>query len=287
MSTIDPAQARAERVERLRSSPLRPAALTAVLVATGLAAAALGAGVVAMLDSMRISKLNGVFATWESRLDHLFWLFPVGLCATIALVLLSTLLARAPSAGRLRYPVVGPLPVAMVGIATGVTWMCTRLTAPVEVGVRTDPSFGNDETWGTTQWIWYRADLWWPVLAWALAVAALVVAVVVRQRHRARSARIAHLLEAGRIVPGEVTEALPVPSPGSAGAAGRMMVRFTDPQGTDRWVRPMCRISAGELPFVGAEVAVLCDPQAPADVRRIFVGPRGARAASEFERWLL
>lgn len=287
MSTVDPARTRAERAERRRTSPLRPLLLTAVLALIAASGATLGAGVVALLDGMRISRLNGVFATWDSRLDHLFWLFPVGLLATVLLTLLSTLLVRRPALDRVPFPVVGPLPVALVGVAAGVTWTCTRLTAPVEVGVRTDPSFGNDQKWGTTAWIWYRADVWWPALAWAVAAAALVVAVVLRQRHRARSALIAGLLETGRIVPGEVTEALPVPSPGSAGAAGRMTVRFTDPHGTERWVRPTCRIGADEVPFAGAEVAVLCDPQAPAEQRRIFVGPRGARTAAEFERWLL
>lgn len=274
MSTIDPVQVRAERIARLRRSPLRPAALVTVLALSGLAAALTGAGIVAMLDSMRISKLNGVFAGWDSRLDSWFWMFPVGLCAVLGLGLLSTVLARSAPGARLRYPVVGPIPVAAVGAAVGVTLACPQMTAPVVVGTRTDPTFGDDEAWGTTHWIWYRVDVWWPILAWVLALLALAIAVEVRRRHRARTARIADLLETGRIVSGEVT------------ATSRLTVRFIDAAGTDRWTRPPCTIPVAEQPATGTQVAVLCDPEAPADESRIFVGPRGARSVEEFVRWL-
>lgn len=274
MSTIDPAQVRAERLARLRRSPLRPAALAGVLALIGLASALTGAGLVAMLDSMRISRLNGVFAGWDSRLDSWFWMFPVGLCAVLALGLLSAPLVRSAPGLPLRYPVVGPLPVAAVGAAVGVTLACPRMTPPVEVGTRTDPSFGEDEAWGTVQWIWYRADIGWPILAWVLALLALAVAFAIRARRRARTALIADLLETGRIVAGEVT------------ATSRLTVRFIDAAGADRWTRPPCAIPVAEQPATGAQVAVLCDPAAPGDERRIFVGPRGARSAAEFERWL-
>jgi len=284
MSTIDPVQRRAERAAARQGSPggiLRHVVLQTLQF---VAAVVFGMGLVVMADLSRVTELNSVFGTWDSRLEGMIWAFPVGLMGMISLGI-----AVAFSAGRITgrpmsFPVVGPATVVLVGIALGFTLLAPGMTPPDQVGVRLDPSFGDSEAWGPAEWIWYRLDVWGPALLWVLAAAAAALGITARLRRRARRDLLADLVATGALVPGEVTEA-PMPSPEAANTIARITVRYSDQLGTVRWVEPTIAVRTRDLPAAGATVAVVYDRNAPGDVQRIFVGPADARTADDFRRW--
>lgn len=284
MSTVDPAQARAERAAAWRAGPASRLVLVLVGGVLALSAILLGVGIMAMLDSSRITSLNSVFANWSSDLDGLLWMFGVGLTGTI-LATMGMMAAASAATGRsLSFPVVGPVTITLVGVAIGVTIAAPMLTPPLTVGERTDPVFFEHTPWGGGEWVWFAASWWAPLLAWALAVGSVVIAIVARARRRARRSTLAEVLSMGRIVDGVVTEA-PIPSPESANLIGTITVRFDDHTGTQRWTRFTGAWAVSALTTPGDRVAVVFDPATPGDERRIWVGPAGSTTIEGFTRW--
>jgi len=286
MSTVDPAKAREERARAWREGPGSRSLLLGTAAMLALASFVLGFGIMVDVDSSRITSLNSVFADWDSNLDGFRWAFPVGIAGTILASMLMMFAANAATGRPLSFPVVGPLTIGLVGVAIGVSIAAPLLTEPLTVGVRTDPVFFEDEPWGGGEWFWYAVSWWGPLLAWTLAIASVVVAVVVRRRRGARRESLEQLLATGRIVRGLVTQA-PIPSPESANLIGTITVRFEDAQGTPRWATTTGAWSVSTVPSTGDWVAVLFDPATPGDTRRIWIGPGGSRTAEDFTRWRL
>ena len=284
MSTVDPAQVRAERATAWREGPASRIVLVLVGVVLALSAILLGVGIMAMLDSSRITSLNSVFADWSSDLDGLFWMFGVGLTGTI-LATMGMMAAASAATGRsLSFPVVGPVTIGLVGVAIGVTIAAPMLTPPLTVGERTDPVFFEHTPWGGGEWVWYAASWWAPLLAWALAVGSVVIAIVARARRRARRSTLAGVLATGLVANGRVTES-PMPSPETSNLIGTITVRFEDHTGTPRWTTCTGAWSVSTIPGVGDWVAVLFDPADPGNERRIWVGPAGSTTIEGFTRW--
>ena len=284
MSTVDPAQARAERARAWREGPASRVVLVGAAILLALFAILLGIGIMAMLDSSRITSLNSVFADWSSDLDGLLWMFGVGLTGTILATMGMFAAASAATGRSLSFPVVGPVTIGLIGVAIGVTIAAPMLTPPLTVGQRTDPVFFEHTPWGGGEWVWFAASWWAPLLAWALAVGSVVIAIVARARRRARRSTLAEVLSMGRIVDGVVTEA-PIPSPESANLIGTITVRFDDHTGTARWTRCTGAWPVRALPAPGDRVAVVVDPASPGDERRIWVGPAGSTTIEGFTRW--
>ncbi len=284
MSTVDPVRRRAERAAARRNSPWRIVRHVVLQALQFVCAVLLGMGVAAIVDMGRVTSLNSVFGTWDSRLEGLFWTLPVGLVGLILFGIAVGVSARTITGRPLTFPVVGPATVVLIGVAIGFTVLVPQLTPPDQVGVRLDTTFGESEAWGFGDWIWYRVDVWGTVLLWALAVASAATGFVARLRRRARRDVVDQVLAAGDRVPGEVTEA-PTPDPHAVRTISRITVRYTDRLGTTRWVEPVVVLPTRELPRVGDILTVAYDGNAPGNTKRVFVGPADAQDAADFRRW--
>lgn len=265
-----------------------------LMIALGVAAVGLGAGIVSFLDEFRADALNSIFGD-PGPVRHVV-LFDLGTYALFAVILLTlavTTTAQWATGRQLDFPVLGTIPVVLVGVAIGVTISVPWMTPAAVVGRRVDTSFGSpDELWNGWDWAWYRFDLWGPIVAIALAVCALLVAVIVRMRRSRTRHALRHVLSHGAIVPGIVTAAPsfvrthdPATSPTNTRMRGDLVARFTDPTGTVRHVAQVSAFHVGDVPVVGQPVAVLMDPQAPADTKRVWLAPAGARSERDFRAW--
>ena len=283
MSTLDPAAAHRDRLERQKGST--GAALAAVLfalllVATGALAAYALAGI---LDTFRLMELNSVFSNWNSEMPGTTFLLPVGIVASIAAWALYAKWNHRFSGDATRFVGVGPLTLLLAGLAIGLWIGTASWTAPDQVGMQIDPTFGEDEVWGVGAWIFYAAQWWLPGLFGLLAVAAYFAGLGARRRSAGRSALIERMLLTGRRAPGVVTEST-VPSGDSAWVLFSITVKFTDLSGTDRWVKRNVKYRTAEVPPVGAPVTVLYDPSNPGDTSRIFFASGPAATAADFRR---
>ncbi len=256
MSTTDPVAERRRREAARRGSPT-----TAVgLVVTG-ALTAIGAGLVA-------ATLLAFASIGDFTEAPLFPWPALGLALGIPALVVGSIvhsgLARRFTGRALEYPVVGPLTIQLLGAAIGawVGWL-----APVA-----GPPGG----------------VWWlvPVGLTALALLTLVTGIRGRLGKRAARESLAAQLATGRITAGEVT-AIPEIGPDSGGLLGEIVVRFVDDAGTERWVQRLGQWKRHELPKTGDTVAVLFDPAAPGDTKRIWIGPADSRTVEDFSRWSL
>ncbi|WP_223690950.1 DUF3592 domain-containing protein [Leifsonia poae] len=279
MSTLDPAEFR-----RRKGGPKRgdPGVLTLALVAGALefvAAAVLGYGVAWLLDGFRIVQLNSVFASWESTMPATSAVLPVGVLAGALFAVAYHRGARV-FAGDGRAGLVSAATIATVGASAGIALGCALWTAPLTVGVATDPVQGADLPWGPWEWVWYSAEFWLPVLAGVVALGAVLLSIRTAVERRSRDALVGALLVSGVRVTGVVTAA--DAGDRSTGAYRRVPVTisFVDRSGAKRWVTRQGTFPAARVPRVGAAVTVLYDPDAPDDRARLFVafGPGGAVA---------
>ncbi|MFT4307416.1 MAG: hypothetical protein QM604_11045 [Microbacterium sp.] len=284
MSTVDPVRERAEREAARRGSPARVVRHVMLQALQFIFAVLLGMGVVTLIDTSRVTELNSVFGTWDSRLQDLIWTVPVGMVGVILFGIAVGFSANSLTGRPLAFPVVGPATVVLVGVAIGFTVLVPWLTPPDEVGIRLDETYGESETWGLGEWVWYHIDVWGPIVLWALAIGAAAIGAIARIHRRARRPVLDEVLAIGVRVPGEVTEA-PLPDPHATRTITRITVCYTDRSGTTRWVEPVLAMLTQELPRRGDLVSVAYDPNAPGDTKRIFVGPADARDAADFRRW--
>jgi hypothetical protein len=195
----------------------------------------------------------------------------VGMFGTIAAAGVSSMFMQRYRGGEKQPSVFAP--VGLVAVAIAITIHAQTWTEPLEVGTQIDPSFQTNEDWGVFSWIAYYANIWVPALA--IAVAALVVRYAIRYNRRLRlqTANRNRLLTEGRRVQGTITEVTVVTSQNSEGhkttVGADIVVKFTDANGTDRWVK---RRSADRSAMPGTGVAmVLFDPLQPGDEDQIFV----------------
>ena len=284
MSTVDPERAREERRRAWREGPASRIVLAVAGLALGLFAVILGVGFMVDVDSSRITSLNSVFADWDSNLDGLRWTFPVGMVGVLLGVFGMVFAASASTGRHFSFPVAGPVTIGVVGAAIGVSIAAPMMTEPLTVGTRTDPVFFEHEPWGPWDWFWYEVTWWGPLLAWTLAAVAIGIAILARRRRRARRELLATVLASGLIARGVVTKA-PVPSSEGSNYCTTISVRFVDHGGPERWTRCSGAWSKASLPQAGKFVAVLFDPAAAGDERRIWVGPVGSVDVDGFTRW--
>ncbi|MCM3656270.1 DUF3592 domain-containing protein [Agromyces mediolanus] len=283
MSTIDPAAARRERLERQRGSTgaaLAAAAFALLLVATS---AVIGYSFAGIFDTFRLMELNSVFSNWESQMPNTAFGLPIGILTTIAAWAFYAKWNHRFTGDSSRFVGVGPLTLVLAGLAIGLWIGCAAWTAPDQPGMQIDPTFGEDEVWGVGAWIFYAAQWWLPALFGVLAIAAFFAGVAGRRRSAGRTALIERMLVTGRRARGVVTEST-LPSGEASSVLFALTVKFTDTSGTDRWVKRVAKYRAAEVPPVGAPVTVLYDPAAPGDTSRIFVSSGPAETAADFRR---
>lgn len=287
VSTIDPARVQREKVRARQGSVGAGIGVVVgdLIVLAGGAFTGVAMASDILLGGLRDSALNHFFADTPDSSGADIAALPASIMTTLLGMFVVIAAARAWTGGRLSFPVVGPLTIWLAGLAAGLAFGVHRWPAPLTIGVRTDPAFGEDEPWSAVDWALYRAGGWIPWIAVALALASLAVGVVVRRRAAARRRTLDRLLVQGWRARGDVT-AIPTLTEGSALVAD-WTVHFVDRLGTDRWFTSTGRFPRDDLPVRGDLVSVLYDPTAPGDMHRIFVGGLEAVSADDFLRWRL
>ncbi|MEV6413188.1 hypothetical protein [Kribbella sp. NPDC051718] len=276
MSTVDPAAERRAKQQRYVGQPgMLVAAVVFAVVQVG-CAAVLGLGIGAMADFIRHSIIDSVFDDRDVFPD--FWgpatmgiALTVGIIGTIAAAGLSSMFLQRYRGGEKQPSVLAP--IGLVAVAVAVTIHAQSWTEPLEVGTQIDPSFHTDEDWGVFSWIAYYADIWLPALLIVIAVLVVWYAIKYNRRLRLQIANRNRLLTQGRRVAGTITQVTVVTSQNSEGhkttVGADIVVKFTDANGTDRWVK---RRSTNRSAMPGPGVAlVLFDPLQPGDENSIFV----------------
>ncbi len=277
MSTVDPIAAR--RAKRLRRAG-RPGVLAGAVVA---GIAQLGAGVCFglaignLVEMLRSDVTNSIFADQDPMADGFLGLatlpvmFIVGTFGLIVLAATTRYLVDLYRGGE-KQPVL-QTPATLWAIAAGVTLSTRSWNDPLAVGTKVDPVFHEDKSWSTFGWVMYRADIWLPALAVAIAVLTTLYAVKHNRRLRTQIADRNRLLTAGRQVPGQITNVAVRTSQNDQGqrsvVGAEVVVKFTDLQGTERWVTRQAR-DRSAVPTADAAV-VLFDPQRPDADDLIFV----------------
>lgn len=276
MSTVDPAAQRRAKQQRYVGQPGVLAAAVVFAVLQVACAAVLGVGISVMAGFIRHSIIDSVFDDRDVFPD--FWgPATMGIVLTVGIV--GTLVSAAVSSsfmGRYRGGEKQPsvlAPFGAVAIAVAVTVHAQTWTEPLEVGTQIDPTFHTDEDWGVFSWIAYYANIWVPALVIALAAYLVLWAIRHNRRLRAQIANRNRLLTEGRRVAGTITEVTVVTSQNSEGhrttVGADIVVKFTDANGTDRWVK---RRSTNRSAMPGPGVAlVLFDPLQPGNEDSIFV----------------
>lgn len=274
MSTIDPVAAR--RATRLRRAGDRRflAAATACAAVVAVCAFLLGLGIAEIANMLRHSMIDSVFddrtpmpTFWGiGTIGYLWALGPIG---TIAGSAAAAWLLDAYRGGEPQPPMLAPIATCAVAVAVVLnarTWL-----APLEVGVRLDPVFHEDEGWGVFGWIAYYADLWFPALVAVVAVLVVVFAIGHRRRLRRQLADRDRLLVTGRRVKGTVTEVAVRTAANDQGhlsvVGAKVTVKFSDDQGSERWVTRSSR----DRNTISGTAEVLFDPRRPGDDSLIFV----------------
>lgn len=287
MSTIDPARVRRERSLARQGSS---GAATAVVLSNLILLVGGGAGGWAAasdlgLGGFRDRALNHFFAEMPDPVALDMVVLPASVIMPLIGMFALTASARAYTGVVMSFPVVGPLTVWLVGAAAGLTLAVRRWPEPLTLGVRTDPVFGDHEVWSSVDWAWYHAGDWIPWVAVAVALLSLVAGIVARRRKARRRRELDCLIVEGQRAVGDVTK-IPTLTEGSA-ILTSWTVHFVDRLQTDRWVTSQGKFPRDELPKLGDRVAVLYDPTAPGDKRRIYLGRLEARTAEDFLRWRL
>jgi hypothetical protein len=273
---MDPAAVRRAKQERYVGRPgvLAGAIVFAVLLVA--CAGVLGVGIGVIANFLRHSVIDSVFD--DREVFPTFWgpatagiVLGVGIIGLGVAAAFASMFMQRYRGGEKQPSVLAPLGVVAVAIA--ITIHAQTWTEPLEVGTQIDPSFQTDEDWGVFSWIAYYANIWVPALAIAIAVLVVRYAIRYNRRLRLQTANRNRLLTEGRRVAGTITEVTIVTSQNSEGhkttVGADIVVKFTDANGTDRWVK---RRSTDRSAMPGPGVAmVLFDPLQPGDEDLIFV----------------
>ena len=284
MSLIDPREAEARKTADLQGTP---AALAATIVAglcVLLSAALIGFAAAAVFDQFRITSINSVFSSWDTRIPVAVrgWGLPLGIIASIFSTAQYAKWNHRFTGRSTSFAGLGPLTIVLLGLTAGI-WLATTLwTEPDAVGVAVDPTFSRDEPWDVGGWVLYSAKWWLPGLFALLTVLSLVGRVASGRQRSRRSAIVEELIRTGALVDAEVLEA-PLPAAEASRMAAALLVSFTDRQRSTRFVRCTALLRPSELPPVGAHLPLLFDPAASGDVKRIFLSPTGGTSPEDFQ----
>jgi hypothetical protein len=137
--------------------------------------------------------------------------------------------------------------------------------------------------WDAAAWIGWTAQYWVPAL---LLLAGVGLALVGARQARAetrRKVRIQAVMETGVKTRGVITELHDTGVEILNQPRLRVVVKFTDHQGVDRWVTKTDNFDAVQLPRVGDPAIVWFDPANPGDEASI---PVGFAAAIDVEKAL-
>jgi hypothetical protein len=282
VNTVDPAQARHDRVERWRGSPgMLAGAIVASVATLGLGYVA-GWGFGKLVEQFRTMAIDSVFddrGDGEPPYQEVWGTF--GFLGCIAAGNLAAAAAR-----RYRgWPSAPAFPVAL-GLAghTVGTWVSSRgWLPPLAVGTEVDPVFHEDEKWGLGAWVMYYADWWLPALM--LAVTSLAVFLIIRlaRRHADMARERERLLTYGARVPADVVEVTLRIASGESGrraVGATVTVSFVDLAEVQHWVTRRTK-EVGLM--TGAGLAeVLFDPERPTRDKSIFVALRRHPALSDW-----
>ncbi|MBB5850229.1 hypothetical protein ACFQ05_23750 [Amycolatopsis umgeniensis] len=278
MNTVDPAEARRERIERWRGDRRL---LVGAIVAS---AAALVCGFVAgrgfgsLFEAFRTMAIDSVFddrADGDPPYGVVWGTFAVfGGIAGVGLASGAMRRYQGRPSGPM-FPVVLIFAASTLGI-----WESSReWLPPLAVGVAVDPVFHTDEQWGFWGWLLYYADRWLPALMLVLTFLMLWFAVRVSRRY-AEMVRIRDwLLAYGRRVFAEIVDVkvqLGGDESGTRVVGATVTVCFVDPSGVRHWVTRRTK----DTTIAGAEV--LFDPASPTDDKKIFVALRRHPALSDW-----
>lgn len=279
MSTVDPIAARrAKRQQRTGRPGFLVGAIIGGVAQLG-AAVCLGLAIGVMVEMLRSDVTNSFFADDDPVMEDGFLglatmpvLFTVGTFGLVVISAITRYLIGAYRGGE-KQPIL-QTPATVWAVAAGVFLSARSWKAPNDVGMKIDPVFHEDKSWSTFGWIMYRADIWLPALAVVIAVLTTLYAVKHNRRLRAQIADRNRLLTAGRKVPGQITNIAVRTSQNDEGqrsvVGAEVVVKFTDLQGTERWVTRQAR-NRSAMPTTTDAVLVLFDPQRPEADDLIFV----------------
>lgn len=277
MSTIDPIAAR--RTKRLERAGQRGYLIGAIVagVLLVISAVLLGLAIGWCVEGLRSGVIDSIFADNDPGVGGFLGMatFPVLMVGgTFGLVIAAATTRHLIDAyrGGEKQPMV-QTPIVLWAIAAGLALDTLSWTEPVAVGKKVDPVFHEDRDWSVFGWVMYYADIWMPALLVVIAALTTLYAVKHNRRLRQQIADRNRLLTEGRQVTGQITDLAIRTSQNDQGqrsvVGADVVVKFTDLQGTDRWVT---RKVAGRSGIPKADTAlVLFDPLHPEVEDLIFV----------------
>ncbi|WIX91366.1 hypothetical protein [Amycolatopsis sp. DG1A-15b] len=274
VNTVDPAEARHERLERWRGHRGVLAGAVAASVATLGSGALAGLGFGGFMEQFRTMAIDSVFADrGDGEPPYVVVWGTLGVLLCLVTATLAGALVRRYR-GRSGGPVF-PVVLALSGSTAG-TWVSARdWLPPLAVGTAVDPVFHEDETWGFWAWVFYYADWWAPALLLGLTLLAAAHAVASGCRHAELARTRDRLLAHGCRVTADVIEVklrLASDESGTRIVGSTVTVSYPDAAGVRRWATRRSRDTGLVIGPGGAEV--LFDPARPGDEKSVFVALR-------------
>ncbi|MFI6283304.1 hypothetical protein ACIBCM_00880 [Streptomyces sp. NPDC051018] len=138
------------------------------------------------------------------------------------------------------------------------------VTAP-EPGTFVDAAGQRGATWGAGAWAAWTSQYWVPGLLALYIVFRIASAIRADRAAGRRAARLRAVVERGVRAAGVVTEAAGTGAEIMNLPRIRFVVRFTDHEGTDRWVTRTGLFDRGSVPREGDGAVVWFDPADPGD----------------------
>ncbi|MFF0445070.1 DUF3592 domain-containing protein [Streptomyces sp. NPDC004609] len=157
---------------------------------------------------------------------------------------------------------------AALGLFLGARSLWVAAPGP---GTFVDATGQRGAPWGAGAWGAWTSQYWVPALLALFVVLRIAFAVRADRAEGRRAARARAVVETGVRAPGVVTEAA-----GTGVEIGNMprirfVVRFTDHEGTDRWVTRTGLFDRTRVPRAGDDAVVWFDPADPGDENSIPV----------------
>ncbi|MEH6417956.1 hypothetical protein [Pseudomonas sp. CGJS7] len=270
MSTVDPAVAR--RRQQLQSGPTRVAHLrlwSFIAVYAGLWAM-LGYGIADTMAAGLSSAYSRSAAQAPGETSPLFWMLMVGgIGGGILSLLITAVLDRVYGmAAGTRATFAINLGAIALGFWRGAS---DRWPPPQRVGFSDLPG-ANAQPWDAATWIGWTSQYWAPLLLLAIAAALTVGAVRAYRKQRLREQRIQRVLSQGIRVAGTITELHSTGVEIYNQPRIRLVVKFVDHVGTERWVTKTELFDPLALPRVGDGAHVWFHPDSPGEQDLIAVG---------------
>lgn len=191
-------------------------------------------------------------------------------------------------------------PLAIFGMAAGLPLVIFGLFVHIGASRRftgkllSSPGVGS----GSVLFIGLAAGAWWgalslpamgilwliPTILSLIAGLFLLTGILLRRSRSVKYKTLTRMITEGKITPAIITD-IPEIDPSSGGLIGTITVKFTDTAGVERWVQKTGQWKRMDLPKTGDAATVLYDPQHPENDSRIWVGPPGSTAITDFTIW--